>query len=201
MLILGKISTGEFLLRNNVYRQNKNETAERNLDESRLINESGVAENDIDIFFVTNTAGDVTLERVLKGDEFTLTWSNDVITGLNFSAEDDKKLLTVTTDKALIMQGNGSPDIATLTFTVSDPSTPETPDASYNLTKYINCYFNNLGIVKIKVEFVAGVKAISFSKETYLPLGKYSFPVNGRYADDEKTLKANSYALVEIYKD
>jgi hypothetical protein len=183
MLILGKISTGEYLFCNNNKRTGKNEASERAIDEARLLqtalNDYGVQSNDIDIFFVSNEVNDPILNRIYNGDEFTLIWSGqdpDTITGIDFTLEDNKKLLKVSIDTNLIREANGVPDTANITFEVWDQSQGA------------------------KVDFMNGTKTIVFSKTSDLPLGMYHFPLRERYADDERTLIVDTLSYLEIYK-
>lgn len=55
-----------------------------------VVNRNGGKTTDYEVYSITD---DSTVERVLNGDEYSLVWSDGVVTGLNFSPEDLKRIL------------------------------------------------------------------------------------------------------------
>lgn len=165
---------------------------------SRLTSKVAI-ENDIDpskvaVFFFDDESAET--ERIMNFDSFDLVWAGtepDVIIGVDFSPEDNKKYVKVITDKENI-EGDGI-DKANLTFTVYLPD-KVTVATDVNVTKLVPIDTPTKRI-KMQISFVNGVATKEFKKSEDLMYGEYTFPALIR--EFNGNIKVLERAKVNIY--
>lgn len=203
MLIFGKKSNESYIMRNPTYRLKMDETQELNKDYEWCLNEIynkfNISSEDISCYFVSNLPGSEIIERILIEDEFNLEWTNNEISGLDFSKEDNKGYFSVETDKNLIdVSGTVESGTAVVTLTVLDKD--KNINTSYNDTIYVSCKYNIIGKLLQKVTFVNGISSINIKKNDNNFLGLIQIPFGNKYADENKSLRIYNIVNINIYR-
>ena len=80
----------------------------------------GGSESDFSIYTVADNSA--TAGRISKGDVFTLIWTNDDITSLDFSAEDAKLWIQISADKNSFIADNMETILITVSILKADKS-------------------------------------------------------------------------------
>lgn len=135
---------------------------------------------------VTDTA---LQDRIKAGDEISIQWSNGEITGINFTPEDSKRYVKITSDKGNIAADGA--DSCTITFEIfeSDGITP----AAIDTTVLIDVLSSAFGVIPYRVQITGGSAAVIFSTTTP---GSWSFPADPqRYAN----FKISAQAVIKSY--
>jgi hypothetical protein len=121
----------------------------------------GVDVSGISLYVVDD--GDTAAARVRQGDEYSLAWADDEITGVDFSAEDAKRIITVT--PALSTISADGTDAAALTFAANLPGGGV--DTSYNLEILAPFYTPSGSMCCMKVQFASGECVKQFKTKNY----------------------------------
>ncbi len=132
----------------------------------------GGTTDDYDVYGFSDTSGDAS--RVMAGDEFTLVWTGtyptNTITGLDFSVEDNKLWLHVTTDiTQFIADGSDKCDVTFEMWTADNLGV----DTSFNGT-YLIPLGNPVRVGYASVTFVDGVSTTKSIRTT--EWGTWLFP-------------------------
>lgn len=135
--------------------------------------EYSTAPNNISVWYTpdSDTSGSVS-RRIMDGDSFNVNWTNNEISGVDFSPEDDKKYIHIAVGKADI-KADGV-DSTMLDFKVYKKD-GQTIDNTYNSTELVEVDTPN-GVVKFSVPFSSGMISLVLIKDANLPIGKYTFP-------------------------
>jgi len=164
------------VIRPEIVSLNQDGTITSNAGTAHINNESiQLVTADYSIAYFGNES--VTAKRILNGDQYTVSWVNNEIDGVDFTSEDTKKLIKVSIDKTEI---NGDKvDTATLTVELwkadnSGIANTITADVSFP----VNCPTRR-GVIYTPLSIVNGVGTIAINTDIY---GKWIFPgENKRY--------------------
>lgn len=134
-------------------------------------------------------------QRIINGDAFICTWSNNHIVGIDFTPEDTKGYLKFESDKTKI-SGNGINETASITLTVYE-SDKVTIKTNITATKFVPIQTPQ-GSILAKMDVLNGIGYLTFGKIVDIPLGHYVFPSPVKNLWNYKIWE---YAEIDIYLD
>jgi len=120
---------------------------------SALAANYGGSESDFYIYTITDNSE--IAGRILKGDTFTLIWTNDAITSLDFSSEDAKLWLQISADKNSFIADSMETILIIASILKADKSGIDT-----TFSENVDIPFSTPeGIKKYRFYFVSGVSS------------------------------------------
>lgn len=115
----------------------------------------------VDYFAFTLTSDSVDAKRIQAGDEYVVVWDNNVITGIDFSIEDNRKLFMIKTvdpdNKSVIKDTILGDNIDSVIIQTRTCSADGTLDTSVNATVLIPVIVPDNRTIYLKVIITNGV--------------------------------------------
>lgn len=165
--IVGQVSTGNLVHKSSIYPKASSVSAAD--IKTNISNIKDIPENDLSVFEVIDSG---IINRIRNKDSYDLVWSKSGITGLDFSPEESKRFIKITTDKQRIV-ANGS-DTATIIIEIWKADLSEI-DSKVNADVLMDVRSSFYGQIKQSVKVSSGTATISFS--TSIP-GTWAFPAD-----------------------
>lgn len=134
--------------------------------------------------------------RVSNGDEFVGTISNGVVTGLDFTPEDSKGWVRVSTDIDRINLADDGSVSAPVNVTVDILDSAKNLDTNYNGVVTLCALTPKSVMVCIDVTIISGTKTFPFTPKSH---GPYSFPSDS-FRTMDKSLRIESRQTVTVVK-
>lgn len=183
--IVGRISTGSLVNISAVYPDESRVDAA--LVKSNVSRTRGIDESDLSVLVTTDRT---IMDRIQDGSSFDLTFEESQLVSLDFSPEESKRYIKISTDKNRIA-ADGS-DTAVVTIEVWKPDNSGIA-SGISVVRFIDVMSSFYGSIKYRIEIQSGVASIPFS--TTVP-GVWTFPANPRRYED---LRVNGQATIISY--
>ena len=136
----------------------------------KAVNSHGGAQSD---YLAYKTTDSVIHGRVSNGDEFVGIISGGVVTGLDFTAEDSKGWIRVSSDVDRIALADNGTVVSPVQVTVEVLDSAKTLDTAYNGVVTLCALTPKNVVVCIDVTIVNGTKTFPFTPRSH---GPYNFP-------------------------